>query len=159
MTFETDSSEFFDFLHHPNSLASGRVHTFLTERGSESLTKLIRDLTVLYELRTDIDVLIALCSNSIVTEYLPLLLDFGQTSSEVCEAVFDLYVEHDPLRWLAQIAAGRNIAEVFQMVIRGLNAYSDCTKEILRYVVEFTCDDHLTNAAKAVRAVITQTLA
>jgi hypothetical protein len=158
MKLETNSTPFSDFLHHPNCLASGRVHTLLTERKPDSFVRLIRDLITLYEIEYERGLPVALCSNSIVTEYSPLLPDFGRPERELSDLVFDLYVEPDPLRWLAvlaQAAVGRDIQEVFV----DLCAYSDCTKEMLKYVVEFTSGEYLTQQLSRARAVMSTRLA
>jgi hypothetical protein len=162
MKLKTDSTEFSDFLHHPNCLANVRVHTFLRDGNSDAFEKLIRDLVVLYDVKRQRDLLVALCSHSIVTEYSPLLLDFGVTGKQVSEIAFHFYVEHDPLRWLAmlaKLAEGKDIQEVFQSIIEGLNAYSDCPKVILKYVIEFTCDEFLSAPLRRARAVIKKRLA
>jgi hypothetical protein len=161
MKSETDSTMFSDFLHHPNCLASGRVATFLTERGSGAFSKLIKDLVSLYEARADRDLIVALCSNSLVVEYSPLLLDFGFKKSQSLELLFDFYVEHDPMAWLARLstlAEGRDIQAVLEMVVDGLGTFSDSAKEILKYIVEFTCDDYLTAPMRRARTAITKQL-
>jgi hypothetical protein len=156
MKASADTTPFWDFLNHPNCLTGARVHVFLTDRGGDHLMQLIRDLIALYELDTDIDVLVALCSSSLVVEYSPVIVDVG-TPGDVSLDAFDLFVEHDPLRWLGKVVDLRCEQE-FPTIIAQLNVFTDSTRELLRYVVDYTIADFLSQEMRTARAHIIEFL-
>jgi hypothetical protein len=156
MKATADTTPFWDFLNHPNCLARARAHIFLTDRSSDHLMRLIRELIGLYELDTDIDVLIALCSSSLVLEYSPVITDFG-TPGEISLDAFDLFVEHDPLRWLGKVVElcrGKEFRQEFPAIVVRLNVFTDSTRELLRYVVDYTIADFLSQEMRSARADI-----
>jgi hypothetical protein len=159
MLLGTDVSAFLDFLYHPNCLARGQVHAFLTQKWSGAFEKFLSDTIQLYELhqwRDDIELLVALSSASIVTEHSPVLQGFGSGGSGFSDLGFELFVEHDPLRWLG-IVADHPVA--FSAVWEELGAYCDSPQAILRYVGEFTVEDFVPDRMRAARTTVIELLA
>jgi hypothetical protein len=157
MKLETDTSRFWDFLNHPMCPASCSIHSFLTERRPGGFGKLVEDLISLYELTNDVDVLVALCSSSLIVEHSPTLIDFGTGVSQFVEAAFEFYIDVDPLHWLArmnEVCKNGDDTAILGDILSGLSVLASSWKEIVRYVVDFTVDDYLPPDLRAVRALL-----
>jgi hypothetical protein len=157
LKWHTSSAVFMDFLNDPAGLAAAPVRSFLPEGGGQHFWKLVKDLIGLYEVRENREVFVALCCNAIAAECSPVARGFG-VADEFSEDAFELFVEHDPLRWLARVAEfcqGKPFRAAFADIVRGLNAFSHSTREILEFVVGYSSPKFLRPKAQSARSEIT----
>lgn len=162
MKASCDSTEFLDFLLHPNCLVAREVRNFLTTKTTASYGKLINDLIAMYEVQRDLDLLIALFSNSIVTKLSPLPVEFVVCDLVFLEQLFELYVEHDPIRFLViltELLSKGDTTRLLKCVADGFNSFSGNWRSIFSFVVNFSLEDFLTDNLQTTRQLLVEFLA
>ena len=162
MKASCDSSDFLDFLLHPNCLVASVVKNLMATKNPATYARLIKDTIAVYEVQSDLDLLIALFSNSIVTKLSPLPTELGDAKSVYLERLLELYVEHDPIRFLVLLSDLLSKGErksVFRCVADGFASFCGNYRAIFRYVADFVLEDFLTEKLQATRQMIVEFLA
>lgn len=148
---------FLDFLLHPNCFAGATVQTFLHDRSVANLKKLINELITVFEPKGDIRLLIALCCHALAPHYSPELTTLGSITAQCSEDVFELFTEHDPIRFLVLLAdLCKGSASRLRWIIEGLSGMTPDYRAIFNYVLDFTLEEYLADHLKPVRRAIAE---